>query len=295
MSLFDFGDTVEEISRRVLKKNNKNERGWAQEAEIDVTDAINGHKKSTSIEKIAVAIRNRVNDYYPNQTINSAMWIGGGTYKNAGDIRLNLTDYSVSIEMKCSKENGRGTSRNLSTMIFPRQISSDLVSYQHYDAHSGYRRKRFELVEQITGNYPVNDAEYARNLRRFRLDQPDVIEQIEQITSPGQIEYARMATIILNDNLGAVNRMIQRDVLHIDPSSKEVWLCIVKNFETFIQTVNFIDFINDNMVTRVVSVGKTIKFQNARGRDVVRFAVHWKNICQGGITPCFNVFLGNEY
>jgi hypothetical protein len=51
----------------------------------------------------------------------------------------------------------------------------------------------------------------------------------------------------------------------------------------------------DRNVTKVEATGKSIKFVNASGKDVVRFSVTWKNICQGGSTPCFNVFIGNAF
>jgi hypothetical protein len=60
--------------------------------------------------------------------------------------------------------------------------------------------------------------------------------------------------------------------------------------------VDFFDFTDmDRHVTKVEATGKSIKFVNASGKDVVRFSVTWKNICQGGSTPCFNVFIGNAF
>lgn len=295
MSLFDFDVIDQDYTLNANKDGYRNERDWAQIAEIDVTDALNGFQKSDSIEKIARAIKTRSANRYSDQLVKGAMWIGGNDYRNAGDIKLNLTDRSVSIEMKFSKESGRGTAKNPSTLIFTRHVSGDILSYQHYDEQLGYRRKRFDLIEKITGSRPENDAQYGRQLRRLRISQPDVLTQIEQITTPGQVEYAQMTALKLNDHLDAVNRMIRQEILHVDSSSKELWYCVVKNFETVNQTVEFIEFTNDNTVTRVVSQGKTIKFQNRSGKDVVRFSVHWKNICQGGQTPCFNVFIGNVY
>ena len=58
----------------------------------------------------------------------------------------------------------------------------------------------------------------------------------------------------------------------------------------------FYDFSEmDSVVTEVVNSGKSIKMLNQHGKEVLRFSVLWKNICQGGQTPCFTVFVGNAY
>ncbi len=72
--------------------------------------------------------------------------------------------------------------------------------------------------------------------------------------------------------------------------------CVVKNFENSKQSVEIYDFDDmDSKVANVISVGKSIKIQNKMGKDILRMSVHWKNICQGGSTPCFNGFVGNAY
>ena len=59
---------------------------------------------------------------------------------------------------------------------------------------------------------------------------------------------------------------------------------------------NFYDFLDmDRTVTQVEAKRKHIKLQNVKGRDVLTNSDNWKNICQGGATPSFNVFIGNEF
>ena len=72
--------------------------------------------------------------------------------------------------------------------------------------------------------------------------------------------------------------------------------CVVKHYESKKQSVSFYDFSEmDSVVTEVVSSGQSIKLLNQHGKEVLRFSVTWKNICQGGQTPCFTVFVGNAY
>jgi hypothetical protein len=51
----------------------------------------------------------------------------------------------------------------------------------------------------------------------------------------------------------------------------------------------------DRTVTHVEAKGKQIKLKNSKNKDVLTISVNWKNICQGGATPSFNVFIGNEF
>ena len=49
----------------------------------------------------------------------------------------------------------------------------------------------------------------------------------------------------------------------------------------------------DSVVSKVVNSGQSIKMLNQHGKVVLRFSTTWKNICQGGATPCFTVFTGD--
>ena len=71
---------------------------------------------------------------------------------------------------------------------------------------------------------------------------------------------------------------------------------MTKNWQNRFQTTEFFDFLDmDRQVTSIEAKGKQIKLKNTRGKDVLTISVNWKNICQGGATPSFNVFIGNEF
>jgi len=270
-----------------------NEREWAEPAEIDVAQALKGVTKPPHIEIIAENIRAELNAKYAESIIN-AEWIGGNDYANPGDIRVQLDTKKVSIEMKFSKSSGRGTVKNPGSAHFTNHVSNSILSYKDFDEVGGFKEKRYALIESKFGTRPRSAAEYARILRHQRHFNPTLLEDIERITSPGQEAYAEYVSDQLNSRLPEVNIMIQK-ILNISFGPIPVHYCIVKEFGSAAQTVEFLDFVGNNTVVKVVNSGKSIKFINASGKDVVRFSVHWKNICQGGQSPCFNVFVGNEY
>jgi hypothetical protein len=123
-------------------------------------------------------------------------------------------------------------------------------------------------------------------------------EQLSFITGPGQVAYAQYAAEQLTQHLANVNILVNSILGSNDKFvvRQDMLYCVIKYFESDKQTVEFYDFLDmDRTISNITSEGKSIKFQNSKNRDVLRFSVHWKNICQGGATPCFNVFIGNEF
>lgn len=283
----------------------KHERGWSEEAEIDVTAALNGHDSVAHIKVIADKLREEISCQNPGDPIKQAVWVGGNDYANPGDVHVYLESNKIAkIELKFSKDSGEGTFKNLGAATFTKHIDSNILSYPEHE--SALRNQRYTLVENYTNQKFDTASLYEDTVRSIRdrgdlgsVVDKDIIDQIINITSPGQVNYAEYAATELNKHLTKLNGYFDVLFNHTDTRNlrQDIIYCVVKNFgnEKF-QTIELCDFTAMNRtVTKVISTGKSIKFQNAKGRDVLRFSVHWKNICQGGATPCFNVFVGNEF
>lgn len=280
----------------------KYERDWAEKAEIDVTNAINSITSEPHIQLIADKILNLIKDKY-SSPIKNAVWIGGENYSDKGDIKVILdNDIEIPVETKFSFENGSGTKANISTTVLKKRIDEDIQSYPQYDDQLGLKNQRYKLVEECIGRPLKNTSDYNRSLRFIRDNNDEkVIEQIVKITTPGQESYARYAAEKMNQKLFEVNNWVDQILAGNNTIKKVAYsnnlvYCVVKKFGTKNQTVEFYNFDDiDSNVTQVISSGKSIKLQNQSGRDVLRLSVTWKNICQGGQTPCFNVFVGNAF
>lgn len=270
----------------------KNDRAWAEPAEQQVADALNGKASSVHINNIATEIKSQINAKFPKQKLVEAIWIGGDDYGNVGDVSVRLTSTTVPIELKFSLEEGRGTAKNLSAKLFQKTLGPEVLSYIEYDKLYGYKKQRFDLMESLTGKTYKRDNAYHNDLRVFRDSKPEILDKIAELTAPGQEGYAEYIAKECNKQLDKVNTLVQSLLNKQVPG---MLYCVVRNFDTADQTVEFMDFDKENTVVKVVSSGKSIRCFNSKGKDVVRFSVHWKNICQGGKSPCFNVFIGNEY
>lgn len=270
----------------------KNDREWAGPAEQQVAEALNGKRASKHITDIASEIKTQIATRFPKEKLVKAIWIGGDDYGNVGDVRVQLTSSSVPVELKFSLEEGRGTAKNLSAKLFQKKIDSSIMSYIEYDKQYGYKKQRFDLIESLTGKTYKRDNAYHADLRVFRDTKPEVLDKIAEITSPGQEGYAEYVAKECNKHLDKVNELVQSLLNKQVPG---MLYCVIRNFNTDTQAVQFMDFDKENTVVKVVASGKSIRCFNSNGKDVVRFSVHWKNICQGGKSPCFNVFIGNEY
>lgn len=271
----------------------KHERDWVETAEQAVAAGLNGEPQNDSISAVVQAIQQKIGTGYLN-----AVWVGGDTYKDPGDVHVLWPDRKDRIELKFSHASGSGTAKNISQRTLTKKISSEILSYQEWDNNQGLKAKRYSLVEQRIGRSLATASDYCRQLRKFRDAQDPIIDAIADITGPGQETYAAYAAQQLNLYLDKVNGLVH-DILgtsDLDDHQQDVLYCVIRNFESTKQTVDFFDFTDlDKFITRVESSGKSIKFYNKNSKDVLRFSVTWKNICQGGSTPCFNVFVGNAF
>lgn len=269
----------------------KNSRSWAEPAEQAVTAAINGLTDDIHAQLVADAIRQYVPD------IVRAEWKGATDYASGGDIMLELTDAVQRIcECKFSRGSGSGTAKNLGAKTFSKRIDASIVGYQEFE--SAYRTQRYALVEQYTGRAPGTASEYCAILRSWRTTDPARLNEIADITAPGQVAYAQYAAEQLNQYLDRVNAFANGILGNIDTRQlrQDVVYCVTKHWQGRFQSTEFYDFLDmDRTVTQVVAKGKQIKLQNVKGKDVLTISVNWKNICQGGATPSFNVFIGNEF
>lgn len=279
------------------------QRDWVEIAEQEVANAFTKKSKSKYINSIKKAIESDINKNYPNDTITHAEWIGAEDYSAKGDVKVYLkSGREVPVELKFSKSKGSGTKFNPTTNILKKYIDDPrLQSYPEYDEMLGLKKTRYDMVESLVGHKMNSAAEYERNLRIIKKTNKPFIKDIADITKGGQIEYAFNTSKIMNEHLEGVQKMVD-NVLDGNNTTTDVEItndliyCVVKNFENSKQSVEIYDFDDmDSKVANVISVGKSIKIQNKMGKDILRMSVHWKNICQGGSTPCFNGFVGNAY
>jgi len=275
-------------------------RDWAEEAEKDTAQGILGTSESEHNQQVADAIKVEVARLYPNTTIADAKWVGAEAYDDKGNIKVFLEDGTeVPVELKVSYKGGSGTKANPSQALFNKKVSNTILGYSDYDKQLGLLNERYQLVEGLIGRSIESGADWGRVLREFRKTNPAVLEQVADITTPGQSAYAKYAATELNDNLEQLNILVQ-DILSGDnttsefSSDSELMYCVVKHYESKKQTVEFKDFSEmDSVVSEVVNSGQSIKMLNQHGKVVLRFSTTWKNICQGGQTPCFTVFTGD--
>lgn len=269
----------------------KYERDWAEAAELAVCSGLNGDTVDSSTQQVVEAIQ----QFEPN--IRRAQWKGRANYSHGGDIILELLSGTTRpCELKFSSESGSGTAKNLGAKTFTKKINENIQGYREYDLSNGYHARRYQLVEERIGRTIKSAGDYQSILRGFRSTDPLMLNLVADITAPGQVAYANYAADLLNHNLSQVNQLVQA-ILPISgtrPASQDMLYCVTKNWQKPNQTTEFYDFRDmDTQVTNIRSSGKSILFCNQHDRTVLTFSVTWKNICQGGATPCFNVFFGN--
>lgn len=272
----------------------KYEREWAEEAEKAVTDELNGISVDEYYKNIASEIRTQI-----NEPIDYAVWVGGNDYSNPGDIHITLNSgVLVKVELKFSKENGNGTLKNRGSKFLNQDISNTIQTYPEFE--ESYKKERYDLIETHIGRPLKNQSDYCRELRRLRkstiIVDNQILEKIADITSPGQIAYASYAAGEMKKHLVNVNQVVDKMLGPKVDVKQDLLYCVIKKFKTTAQEVHFYDFRDmDRNVTDVISTGKSIQLVNTNKKKVITMSVTWKNICQGGATPCFNIFLGNEF
>lgn len=278
----------------------KHERAWAEEAEIAVTEAINDPSTATPhIRHIADSIASHVEKHRPGDVLARAVWTGGGDYKDPGDIRVELASGElVRIETKFSHGQGSGTRKNPKTSILKKKLDKNIITYEQFDEDNGFRKIRYGMLSERLGQPVTRTADYETNLRILRDAGDPFIDQIIEATVPSQSGYAEYAAGEMNKHLSKLNEWVG-DLLGIKDEGRptvdqELVYCIIRGFESPKQTVEFLDCSEvDTEIVNVVTSGKSIKCMNQFGKCVIRFSVNWKNICQGGQNPAFNIFIGN--
>jgi hypothetical protein len=276
----------------------KHERTWVEIAEKAVTDSLNNIKQNQHIEKISKSILDFIDKNFDSK-IEKCIWVGGRDYNNPGDVHVYLISGEIiKIELKFSHKSGSGTVKNPTSNYFQNKICNSIIGYQEFDDKLGLKQQRYFLVENKLKVKLKTAKEYQKALRNFRDSNDPIIDKIAEITSPGQEQYAKYVSNELNKHLSKVNEVTTSilNICNTDSVKQDVVYCVIKDFENIKQTVEFFDFTEmDKNITIVKASGKSIKFCNSSGKDVIRFSVTWKNICQGGQTPCFNVFIGNAF
>ena len=278
------------------------ERDWVEDAEKESAAAINGVDVNYYTKKVGTAIYNYIEDNFNNVKITKAKWIGSESYEEPGDVAV-FTEcgLQIPVEEKFSRKTGSGTTANPSTNILKKYLKNNILNYPDFDKNLGLLAKRIKLVENEIVEKIKTKSAYGRALREIRDYDKSFLDEIASITKPGMEKYAEYAAKKLNDELGSTQNLVD-DILGGNHTIKEnvehedVVYCVIKNFECPKQTVEFYDFSEmDSNVASVVSSGQSIKIQNKYGEDILRFSVNWKNICQGGASPSFCVFVGNAF
>ena len=281
------------------------ERDWVEDAEKSVNAAINGYSVDDYTNKVGLSIVEYIEKEF-NTTVTHSEWTGGGDYNNFGDLETYTTSIPIiPVELKFSKAKNSGTKMNPTTNILKKFLNFPIMNYPDFDKKLGLKDKRYRLVENRIGRDLKNVAEYKRILKKIRdIDgDKDFIDKIVEITKPGKIKYATYVAEKLNDELDATQNLVDfifsksnLDKLEVEPTVGKLIYCVIKKFETDKQYIEYHNFSEmDSNVTSVVASGQSIKIQNKYGKDILRFSVNWKNICQGGATPCFCVFVGNAF
>lgn len=280
----------------------KLERDWAEEVEKNTAAGIRGEAVNAADQKIADAVRAHVEAEF-KQSIKTAKWVGATSYGDAGDVHVFLSDDTkIPVELKTSKADSSGTKANPGNNFIKKYVK-DAVNYSDFDDNLGLRKQRYDLVESVVGHKLEKKAHYEKALRGLRdAGHSELVKQIKAITRPGQIQYASYVTELLSNHLRETQQMVD-DILAGNNTTKvtqteNLVYCVVKQYQTKAQTVEFYDFSQmDSTVARVVCDDdqSSFKIQNAAGHDIITLSVLWKNICQGGAGPAHNIFIGNAF
>lgn len=287
----------------------KHERDWVEEAEKAVADALNGLPTNEFIANIANEIRQHVEVKNPGCQIIKAEWSGGNNYDDPGDVLVHVIctfqgGRIVNVELKFSRKKGSGTLKNLGQAFFQKKVDKTIQSYSEFE--KDFKDQRVKYLEGHLGTTFKNYSAYCRALRKIRdsadsgdVSQQQVIEKIVSITNPGKEKYAQYAAEKLNLHLDKVNNIVP-DLLGLDEDNLVIKqgtiYCVIKCFESSKQTVEFYDYSEmDSQVTEVLAKSQGLVFLNKHNHVVLRFAVNFKNICQGGAAPSFNVWPGNAF
>ena len=271
----------------------KYERDWVEVAEQDVANELNGINVNQYSKSIANEIKKELEKN--NIMFDKAVWSGGESYDDAGDVNILYKGKIIyGVELKFSHQGGKGTKANLGQNKFHEYID-EIIGYELFDEQLGLKKERYLAVEKYKNIKLRNKKHYEDSLREIKKTDKNFIKQIATITKSGAEEYTKYIEMMGNKNLDKINDLTE-DIFnskHVkeSKSTKKVLYCIVQHYESSQQEVFFEDFQKlDTKVVKITSEGKSILFKNRFDKTILRFSVNWKNICQGGATPSFNVF-----
>lgn len=276
---------------------NANRREWAEQVEIDIVNTLNGHNTNH------LYVTQAVETLKAKFNIKSAEWIGNGDYHTKGDIKLLTTDGVKYIELKTSDKKTSGTTANPGQAFFGKLIE-DTLSYTEWEKEDGVFQQRYNLVGN---NNPISKGEYEKTLRTWRSNDATnpIFKKIQDITNAKKGEYIDYLLPKLNKQLEKINSILYcikngehtiKRINEVLSSNKlpanDYFILVITQYKTDNPGVTLVDTYNTKYNITAIKKGgeQSMVFVDDTGTVVFRFAVNWKNICQGGATPCFSVF-----
>jgi len=263
-------------------------RIWADEVEKNIVNELNNIDTEHEYAKLAATeLNNKFN-------ILEAHWTGSGNYDENGDIKLITDNGDVFIELKASAKTSGGTTANVSQAFFKDNVH-EALGYTDYEDNNGITAHR-QLLANTT-----NKKVYEKTLRDSRSTDKILLNQIVSFTNTKKPEYIDFMLPKLNKNKAKLSKLLfllkngihTKDAIkkHSDSKVQDNYYIL---FITKYNTTPAVRLVNPNKitynVTNIERAGESsIVFKN-KDEALMRFSVHWKNICQGGATPCFTVF-----
>lgn len=269
----------------------KNERKWAELVEMRVAAAIDGDIKDATHGDIvaAEAIVAHIKKVHPDHAVIGATWVGREDYDAKGDVNVILDNgLIIPVELKTSKSGGEGTLGNWGTSKLHKNVDAEISDYPTYETENGYDAYRYEIVGDFLGKKVESRKEYEntlRSLKKTNKNHPVLLSVIE-CAAESKTHYAKYAGEMINKHIKKTNDWLLNEI-NVD----DLVYCVIKNYGKDNVSAEFKDF-NHIKVASAIAEGFSIKLLDLAGKTIIRFSVHWKNICQGGSTPCFNVFYG---
>jgi hypothetical protein len=286
-------------------------RGIAEDFEKKLTSYINN--RNVNAQANVKLVGDYIIQCFPD--IVEAQHIGSKSYNVEGDILLVTESKPINLEIKTSDSFGKGTLANSSQKLFT-AIDPNILGYQDFHNNFIYKNMRFKdycwkIVGDKVGKKIRTASEYATILRTLRDSGSEVVDEIVDTTNDIKLEYnsylikelkktpdylykLTYLVRLLKDGIHTFSdirkelaefkgiesykKRSEYYVVYIYNVSSDV-SCEIADYSKAIDTVYSIDF-----------VGQSIVLKNIDNDIILRFSTHWKNLCQGGATPCFNIF-----
>lgn len=301
-------------SREKLFELSTYHRGIAEEFEKDLTNYLNN--QNSRVAPSVKLVGDEIKENFPN--IIEAQHIGNRAYNIEGDIMLITSDFAINLEIKLSDSFGKGTLANVSQKLFS-AINPSIMGYQEFHNNYVYENTTvknyfWELVGNTIGKKIKSNSEYQTYLRNLRDSGSSIVKEIVDLTNKIKIDYNKYLLDMLKstpDYLYKLTFLVRllKDGIHTfsdirqeleDFKSIEEYKSRSKYYVVYVYNVStnvscqIVDYSKAlDTVHSIEAVGQSIVLYNVDKQIILRFSTHWKNICQGGATPCFNVFHGN--